>query len=71
MLNLHKAVPKHDVLVKFLTKQKIITSRIGTQQLIQCRPYIYCRFQTVFSAQIIMLNFESQLQIYTKEKNSL
>ena len=31
-------------------------------------PYIYCRFQTVFLHQIIILNFKSQLKIYTKRK---
>ena len=42
--------------------------RKGTQQF---SPYIYCRFQTVsklFSPQIIILIFMSQLKIYTKRK---
>jgi len=39
--------------------------RIGTQQY---SPYLYCRFQTVFSPQIIISNFMSQLKIYTIRK---
>ena len=39
--------------------------RIGTQQY---SPYIYCPLQTVFSPQIIISYFMSQLKIYTKRK---
>ena len=39
--------------------------RICTQQY---SPFIYCRFQTVFSPQIILLYLKSQLQIYTKRR---
>ena len=47
------------------TQTKLL--RIGTQQY---SPYIYCRFQTVFSPQIIILNFISQLKTYTKRRLS-
>ena len=40
--------------------------KIGTLQY----PYIYCRLQTEFSPQIIILNFMSQLKIYTKRKTA-
>jgi len=39
--------------------------RIVTQQY---SSYIYCRFQTVFSPQIIILNFMSQLKIYLQKR---
>ena len=39
--------------------------RVGTQQN---GPYIYCRFQTVFPPQIIILNCMSQLKMYLKDK---
>ena len=39
--------------------------RIGTQQY---SPFVYCRYQTVFLPQIIILNFISQLKRYTKGK---
>mgnify|MGYP000343770604 CR=1 FL=1 len=45
------------------TSNKLL--RIGTHQY---SPYIYCRFQTAFLPQIIILEFKSQLQIYTKRK---
>jgi len=41
--------------------------RVGTQQY---SPYIYCQFQTVYSPQIIILNFISQLKIYTRRKTA-
>ena len=45
------------------TSNKLL--RIGTHQY---GPYIYCRFQTAYLPQIIILEFKSQLQIYTKRK---
>ena len=41
--------------------------RIDTQQY---SPYIYCRFKTVFSPHILILNFISQLKIYTQIKTT-
>ena len=45
------------------TSNKLL--RIGTQQY---SSYIYCRLQTIFSPQIIMLKCMPQTKIYTKRK---
>ena len=64
---MHSAVPKYDVLViiqfyRMSTLTKLL--RIGTQLY---SAYIYCRFQTVFSPQIIILNVT---KIYTNRRIS-
>ena len=70
---MHLAVPKHNVLVIILKNSDQCFRSIGcihTPNYLELVPnnIVYCRFQTVFSPQIIIIFLMSQLKIYTKTK---
>ena len=78
---MHLAVPKHDVHVIILNCSDQCVHSIGWIHRptylellhmnivpIYIYIYIYCRLQTVFSTQLIILHFISQLKMYTKGK---
>jgi len=73
---MHLAVPKHNVLVIILNNSDQCFRSIGcihTPNYLELVPnnIVYCRFQTVFSPQIIILFFDVTTTDIYKKKNCL